>query len=73
MANKKYPNPFLLCNFSELSGSVHQLVVGNEIFSTGEALGWKHKPTGWLLKWITPQNVFSKGTWGHAELPLSLL
>lgn len=74
MANKKKkPKPFLLRNFSELSGSVHQLVAGNEIFSTGEGLERMHKLVGWLLKGFTPLNVFSKGTWGHAELPLSLL
>lgn len=69
MANKKNPKPFLVCNFSEMSGSVHQLVVGNEIFSTGEGLGWTHKLIGWLLKGFSPLNIFSNGTWGHAELP----
>lgn len=73
MANKKKTKSFLLCNFSEMSGSVHQLVVGNEIFFTGEGLGRIHKLTGWLLKGFSPLNVFSKGTWGHTELPLSLL
>lgn len=56
-----------------MSGSVHQLVVGNEIFSTGEGLGRAHKLVGWLLKGFSLLNVFSKGTWGPAELPLSLL
>lgn len=66
MANKKKSNPFLLCNFIELNGSVHQLIVGNEIFSTGEGPGWRHKPTGWLLKQFTlkcPQQRHVRSCW----------
>lgn len=69
MANKKNPKPFLLCNFSEMSGSVHQLVVGNNIFSTGEGPRRTHKLMGWLLKGFSVLNIFSKGTGAMLSCP----